>query len=189
MTTLEAINRILATIGEQPVSSLDGDRTQDVSNALAVLTEVCISVQSRGWRWNTDYQFTLPLDAESKIPVPSNTLTLEIGPQCGMTVDQRAGLLYDTTRHSFTFTAPVTVARIVRSVDFDLIPAAAQQYICIRSARLFTQRWLDSEAVGYTLKDELDAWASMQREETNATRPNLGLHGLTGRTLSRRSWK
>ena len=56
MTELEAVNTVLATIGEAGVTRLSDDISQVTDQAMAqrTLREVSRDVQSEAWSWNTD---------------------------------------------------------------------------------------------------------------------------------------
>lgn len=190
-STLDAINQMLSAIGEQPVSSLDGDRSQDVSNALAILNEVCGDKQLIGWRWNTEFNYSLPLDDSSRIPVPTDAIFIEIGPQCNWSIDPevRGAFLYDRKNHTDIFAQPLTVAKLVRGLDFETTPEDFRRYVTIRAARIFVQRTLGSAAVGYAASDETNAWAAVCASEMRATRPNMNSGPLVREIVIRRSWK
>ena len=51
-TELEAVNSMLATIGEAPVNSITGTLPLDASLAKNTLNEINREVQSAGWHFN-----------------------------------------------------------------------------------------------------------------------------------------
>ena len=53
-TELEAINIMLAAIGEAPINTLVGTLPVDARIAQSTLSEVNKSVQSEGWSFNTE---------------------------------------------------------------------------------------------------------------------------------------
>lgn len=55
LTELEAINAMLASIGEAPVSTLIGATQADVVTGINILRNQTREVQSWGWRFNTDF--------------------------------------------------------------------------------------------------------------------------------------
>lgn len=55
LTELEAVNSMLAAIGEAPVSTLTGATQADVQMAINILRDVTREVQSWGWRFNTEF--------------------------------------------------------------------------------------------------------------------------------------
>lgn len=60
-TELEAINYMLACIGEAPVDSLDAPLGADVQMALNILRNTTREVQAQGWRFNTDFGLEIPV--------------------------------------------------------------------------------------------------------------------------------
>ena len=64
-TELEAVNALLTSIEESPVSSLTTTTTTDVNLAKTKLSEINRRVQKEGWHFNTDYDVTLSLDGSS----------------------------------------------------------------------------------------------------------------------------
>ena len=79
-TELEAVNTILSTVGEAPLSSLTGSLPVDGTMARNVLNEINREVQSQGWHFNTHYKATLSKDGSNKIPLASNVLRVELDP-------------------------------------------------------------------------------------------------------------
>ena len=49
---LDAINEMLAAIGESPVTTLDEDGSADVANARRILNRINRQIQSKGWAFN-----------------------------------------------------------------------------------------------------------------------------------------
>ena len=62
---LEAVNFMLDTIGEAPVSSIEGSGLVDVKIAVNTLAMVSRQVQVEGWAFNTDFNYLLAKGAGS----------------------------------------------------------------------------------------------------------------------------
>ena len=77
---LQAINTMLSIIGEAPVSSITENIGADVSIAKQILDESSVDIQSKGWNYNTELSYPLPLDSDSKVPVPTNCVWLTTRP-------------------------------------------------------------------------------------------------------------
>ena len=60
-TELEAVNTILSTIGEAPLSTLTGSLPVDGTTAKNVLNEINREVQSAGWQFNSHYKVDLTI--------------------------------------------------------------------------------------------------------------------------------
>ena len=78
MTELEAVNTILATIGEAGVTSLSDEVSQVTDQGMAqrTLQEVSRDVQSEAWGWNTDEFVQINPTAQGTYVVPKNTLAV-----------------------------------------------------------------------------------------------------------------
>jgi hypothetical protein len=77
-TQLSAVNIILSTIGEAPVSSLIGSLPLSASVALAALNEQVNAVQLDGYWYNCDTQVTLPQDASGNVFLAPNLTKIEV---------------------------------------------------------------------------------------------------------------
>ena len=60
-TELSAVNSILGSIGQAPVTDLDltGNPNPEISFIYNILTEVNKDVQNEGWHFNTEYHIKL----------------------------------------------------------------------------------------------------------------------------------
>lgn len=78
-TLLEAINEMLAAVGRGPVSSVI-DPTNiggEEQKALAILNDMSVEVQTKGWWFNSEYEYILtPNPLDGTIPLPINCLTV-----------------------------------------------------------------------------------------------------------------
>ena len=189
LSELEAVNIMLSTIGESPVSSLSSDQTTvDVGIAQQVLREVTILVEEEGWQFNTEINWVMtPLAGTGEIFIPANCIQIDTsGPDSLVDTAMRGNRLYDRTNHTFTFTKTLTVDMVIL-LDFTDIPHAARQYIAIRAARVFQQRVVGSDSLAaYTEKDEAKARDGLKKLDANNADYNI----LTGsqsvaRTLTR----
>ena len=66
-TELQAINIMMAAIGETPINTLTGTLPADIVMAQSTLTEVNKDVQSEGWSFNTEIDVTLTRDGSDHI--------------------------------------------------------------------------------------------------------------------------
>lgn len=165
-TELEAINKMLRGIGESPVNSLGGASNADVDLAQQTLLEVSRAVQSEGFAFNTEYNYTLSRNQDSEIPVPANTLRVDADGS-GYDVVLRAGKLYDRTNSRYTFpnTASLKV-QIIVALPFEELPECARYYIMVRAAREFQGDSVGSDTLdGFKKRDEARARAILMAEE------------------------
>jgi hypothetical protein len=179
LTELEAINIMLSTIGEAPISSLSADQsTVDVAIAQAVLREVSIQVQQEGWQFNTEINWLMtPIQGSNEIQIPANCIQIDTTePDRDIDVAMRGQRLYDRINHTYEFTKAIRVSMVLL-LDFLDLPQAARFYINVRAARVFQQRVVGSELLGsFTARDEALARASLKKLDSNNADYNI----LTG---------
>lgn len=132
-TALEAVNGILASIGEQPIQSLIDIEAADAGNALRHLRAKMRSVQEQGWAWNTEEDWVLTPNDAGELTLPANTLKVLVPADCPYDVVQRGLRLYDKKNHTYAFTETVTVTLVV-ALDFEEMPEAARQYCMLAAA-------------------------------------------------------
>lgn len=179
-TELEAVNIILAAIGETPVGTLSGALPVDASTALLRLRNKSRSLQTEGWSFNSDDGFTLPKDNAGKVPVPVNALNVDATDSNDYVV--RGQFFYDRTNHTFFINKDIK-ADIVRFLPWDDLPEYARNFVFISVARTFQDQMLGDESLHqFTQEDERVAWASFLNSEAR----NADLNVLTDNyTISR----
>ena len=158
-TELEAINIMLAAIGEAPVNTLTGLLPVDVKIAQSTLVEINKSVQAEGWSFNTEIDVTLTRNASKQIVLPVNVLRIDANIHQHPDIDpiQRGLKLYDRLKNTFEFDEDL-ICTVVYFRDFDEIPEQARSYINIRAARIFVDRLVSDQGLRtYTKEDEIRA--------------------------------
>lgn len=167
-TELEAVNSILASIGESPVSTLEDTGVVDAAMALRTLREVSREVQGRGWHFNMDTDYPLaPTFPENIIEVPRNSIRVEpTNPLSRIDFTVRGRKLYDRKNHTFKFNGTVMVT-MVTLLPFEDIPQFARNYVAIRAARIFQQNTVGSPELS-SFKDVDEARALVQLKEAEA---------------------
>lgn len=173
---LSAVNIMLGTIGESPINSLASiSGVIDAVTARQVLNEVAVAVQTEGWAFNTEDNWTFLPDSTGTITVPSNLLQVDaIDPS--RKVALRGTRLYDLKSHSYAFTEGITL-NCVLMFEFDDLPQAARYYIAIRAARLFQTRVVGSETLkAFSSEDEVRARIALKKYDSDTGGYNM----LTG---------
>ena len=158
-TELEAINIMLAAIGEAPVNTLTGSLPVDVKIAQSTLVEINKSVQAEGWSFNTEIDVTLTPNTSKEIVLPVNVLRVDANIHQHPDIDpiQRGLKLYDRLKNTFEFDEDL-ICTVVYFRDFDEIPEQARSYINIRAARIFVDRLVSDQGLRtYTKEDEIRA--------------------------------
>ena len=179
MTELEAINTLLSVIGEAPIDSLSDITINEITDsALArkALNEVSRDVQSEGWSWNTDRGVQLNKDSANEFKVAPSTLKVVFDSFGSMPYVMRGLRVYDRSRQSYDMTDvdSLTANQVVTQLDWEDMPHAAQQYITIRAARIYSDRFLNSDAIYvYTSNDEQYARSMLIRSEEREGGDNM----------------
>lgn len=151
---LDAINDILAVIGENAVTSVIGaDDNADVQNASRCLRAVNKEIQSKGWTFNTYETFTLTPDIFSK-QIPYLDSYLRVLSTSGATVYRRRNdLVYDATANTDKFTDPITV-KMVLSQSYDDMPECFRRWIVTTASRKFNTNFFGDAGVEAILQEE-----------------------------------
>jgi len=170
-TELEAVNTILSTIGEAPLSTLTGSLPVDGTTAKNILNEISREVQSAGWHYNSHYKVDLTRDSNNKIPVGTDVLRVELNnkyDKSSYDVVQRGSYLYNLAKNSETFEQDFTDNTLVYILDFLKLPEQARRYITIRSARVFHDRTLGANTIHkFSSEDEARSLAVMRQAEAH----------------------
>ncbi len=173
-TELEAVNTMLATIGEAPINSLTVSGLADAATAKSILNEVSRAVQNKRLSFNSEEEYPLVPDKNGYIVIPDNALFVDTSASCA-DVDAvwRGGKLYDRYNHTFVFTKTLKVD-ITFFLAFEDMPEYARHYIAIRAARIFQARVLGAESIQkFTEEDEVQALTDFQSAEADAADFNI----------------
>lgn len=174
-TQLEAINTMLTTIGEAPVSSVDDNGVVDAAIALQVLKEVCREVQGRGWHFNTEKDYPLvPTFPDKEILIPKDVMEIDTeGTDRRVDVVQRGDRLYNRNEHSYKFSKTIKV-NMVRNLPFEELPQYVREYVAIRASRIFQKRTVGSaELDGMTGVDEARALVHLENADARVADLNV----------------
>jgi len=189
LTELDAVNEMLMSIGQAPVSSLSVPG--DVAIARSLLTPVVRYVQLYGFEFNTDEDYTLTPDVDGLIHVPEGVLRLDpMDPRQRLTprTHPTSGrCLWDLANRTWTMSAPVD-CRIVWAYAFEDLPESAKNYITVAACRRFQAKMIGSRELDlYEEADEQRAWNLLIRDEranrdTNSFRKSKSLQSALNRT-------
>jgi len=141
-TKLEAVNEILACVGETPVSSLSTGYVE-ADMALNTLNNVNREVQAKGWNFNTEVAYTLPISTIGEALLPTNALKADGSSQTS-TDDwvMRGSKMYNRATKTFISTLDSLNVDMVILIAFEDLPEAARRYITLRAARMVQDRTL-----------------------------------------------
>lgn len=150
---LDAINDILASIGESPVNTLESDANADVVNAQRILHKINRQEQSKGWTFNIEEGATLVPDVYSQL-IPYMTNYLSVTTTGGTPYVNRGGYVYDRINKTDRFTSPITV-NLITLRTFDEMPEQFKSYIVTKAAKEFNIRFFGAPEIDTVLGNEL----------------------------------
>ena len=183
---LAAVNDILASIGEPPVLTLEGDANADVANARRILNKINRQIQSKGWTFNIEEgQQLLPDVFNGLIPYMSDYLA--VFSEGGTTAYvNRGGYVYDRNNRTDVFKEPITVT-IIKLREFYEMPECFRYWIVTKAARQFNNRFFGAPEIDAVLSEE-EQEAKMQCAEYELDFGNFNMldgDAFTGGLLSR----
>ncbi|OUU24113.1 MAG: hypothetical protein CBB97_12230 [Candidatus Endolissoclinum sp. TMED37] len=191
---IQAVNIMLASIGEAPVSSLDDATLADVSIAESILDETNVEIQSRGLHCNTEINYPLTPNTDGEIDLPVNCVSVDTTGQSVTTdVVQRGTRLYDRGERSFTTFSGTLFVTMVLLLEFTDLPQHVRRYITVKSARRFQNRILGSQTLsGFTQADENEALLyfeqiEAQTQDYNVLNDNFTTRKIVNRGVLRRA--
>ena len=147
---LPAVNEILASVGQAPVSTLD-QTNPDVAIAYDTLIQVSREVQAEGWSFNTEYDYPQTTTNKQYI-IPTNMLQVDLAERNvnsrvatgNRNVVRRDGKLYDKYNHTYDIkdddTADNLKLDVVWWFDWIDLPIPIQDYIVSRAATIVSSR-------------------------------------------------
>jgi len=144
-TELSAVNSILGSIGQSPITSLTTGNAQanpEIAFIQNLLTETNKNVQGEGWHFNKEDHVKISPDTNGHYIIPTNYLRYDVHE--GMSdrtkdVVRKDGKLYDNVNHTFVFTGD-HYFDITYLLAFEDVPPTIQRYIIARaSVRAATQ--------------------------------------------------
>ena len=180
ITELDAVNILLAAVGEAAVSSLETATTVDVTQAKNLISNINREVQQKGWHFNTEWDVVLSLDSDSRIPLGTSVLSV-YSPTKLTTIRGREGspFLYDLDNNTFIWTTAINDAVTITLLDFEDIPQTARQYITTKAARVFQEEIVGQvSAETVNRQEEAEAYADLLDDEGERSGFNVG-YGTT----------
>lgn len=176
-TELEAVNAMLLSIGQAPVSTLSVSGIADVNIARELLKTAARRCLAKGWNFNTDDEYTITPDVGGYCVVPSGALSVDAQNSTENLVQRRAPngsmAFYSKDSQSFIFTSPITV-RVIWGFGFEDLPEVARNYIATYAGRRFQSRVIGSQILDrFEAEDEQYAWILLQTEERRSADTNM----------------
>lgn len=153
-TQLAAVNEILGSVGQAPVTVLD-QTNPEVAFAYNTLMDISREVQAEGWNFNKEYEYEVTPDTSGYINIPSNVISMDLS----NTYDNssydtviRNGRLYDKIGHTDVWdTSETYKVDILWFFDFDDLPQPFRDYITARAASRAAIRLVGDTNLAQTL--------------------------------------
>lgn len=173
-TELEAVNACLMNIGESPVSSITGTISVDAATALALVRNTTREIQTHGFYWNTEVDYTITPNADKKLQLPANTLQVDTtGDHVKDDLVARGQYLYDRVNHTYEFDDSVEVELVV-ALNFEEMPEAARRYVTVRASRIYQERVMATPTLSsFNTADEDFARAQLLAENISVEDNNM----------------
>ena len=156
---LPAVNEILASVGQAPVTTLD-QTNPDVAIAYDTLLQVSREVQAEGWTFNKEYHYPFTPNTDNEIVIPTNVLQIDMaenGDYKHMDVIRRNGKLYDKEEHTSVFTEKIE-CDVVWLFDWVDLPRPIQDYITSRAASITVSKIVGDQNL-YQMMQQKEAYA------------------------------
>ena len=173
LTSLDAVNLMLADLGDRPVNSLADTNRLDVNYAVQALESTTRAILAFGW-WFNEEQATLSPDASGYYNLPQDWSAIKYvsgGPGNG-TIDfprlvARGRRLFDVANGTDVFVGePAVTVSFARLLEFDDLPMTAREYIYATASIRNQTRALGSASVDPDLRQQaVAALASLRNEE------------------------
>lgn len=167
-TTLGAVNSMLSTIGEAPVNGLNSGLV-DAETAETILNEVSRSVQSDGWNFNSEPNFTVAANTSGDVVLPDEVIRADLATTKYRSSDaeyiQRGNKMYDKLNHTYNIGKALKL-NVVVLLDYELLPEVARRYVSVKAARIFQERIVGSDTLSaMNRNDEQEALFALKEHE------------------------
>jgi hypothetical protein len=176
-TKLDAVNLMLASIGQSPVNTLTGTLPKDVNKAVYALDNALREVLTQGWSFNSDTEYPMSVDGTGRMQIDP-TYGEDYVPRYDSSAP--AGMfLYDTSKRSFNEFATTVDVDIVWAFEFEQVPQHCRQYVATKAARKFQAGIMASAILHqFTRDDEAEAYATFRRVEKRQKKYNINKHSI-----------
>lgn len=186
---LPAVNQILQSCGQAPVTTLD-QTNPDVAIAYQTLLEVSREVQAEGWSFNKEFAYDMTPDSNNEIPIANNILQIDAtqnAANVNLDVVRRSGKLYDKAKHTYTFTQKLS-CDITWLLDWVDVPTPIADYITCKAASIVSSR-IVGDANQYQILQQKEAFTRAMALEYECNQGDYTFFGHPGKTNTYNSYK
>jgi hypothetical protein len=179
---LPAVNKILQSCGQAPVTTLD-QTNPDVAIAYQTLLEVSREVQAEGWTFNKENHYKMVRNTDNEILIPNNILQIDAtdnAENVELDVIRRSGKLYDKAHHKYTFDNDIEVD-IVWLFDWVDLPRPIADFITARAATITSTRIVGDNNL-YQILQQKEAFTRAMAMEYECNQGDYTFFGHAGNT-------
>ncbi len=188
ITQLDAVNSVLANIGQSPVNSLT-ENSVDIGLATRHLSNASRELQMRGWSFNVDDDYVLTPDSDNRIGISDTMLAVDVDREADPRLDVviRGSQLYNRYGRTYDFSGSIK-ATVTWLVPWDELPPHAQNYIMVTSSiRMADDTESGSITHQFGQEDQLHAWNAFKSQEIDTNDANLIRYNRSA-SLRKRGW-
>tara|TARA_R110000744_G_scaffold7223_7_gene24851 strand:+ start:3419 stop:4072 length:654 start_codon:yes stop_codon:yes gene_type:complete len=205
MTKLQAVNQMLRSINEQPVSQLASGQL-DASQAESVLDEVSRRAQSEGWHVNTRRNVVLTKNTDTQFAIPINVLSVDTADPEGWrlptntsydkqynvmmkrSADNSKWILYDIDKDTELWPDVTTLTvHMVELLEFHNLTPSLQIYVYKMAGHEFQKSQVASEVLyQFTKEDAQQAYFTAMQDDTFNEDRNVLRHNSAARYILQR---
>jgi hypothetical protein len=187
MTKLDAVNLMLASIGQSPLNTITGTIPKEGTKAVLALDNALREVCTKGWSFNTDSEYPMVPDGSNQIDIPAAAAFVDptYGEEYTMRYDSSGtpGLrLYNNDTHLFNDFQSTVKCDIIWFFEYEQIPQHVRMYVVTKAARKFQSGIMASQILyEFTREMETEAYATFRRLELrqkdfNINKNSAGAH-------------
>ena len=161
---------------------VENQTNPEVAIAYNTLQEVCREVQSEGWSFNRERNYTgIQPDTTNKVQIPNNVIQIDLSQDyvanLGRNAVNRGGYLYDTIKHTDVWdTGETLYLDVVWEFDYTYLPQPVQAYIVARAAAIVSSRVV-GDPNQYQMLQQKEAYARAMVLEYECNQNDLTYFG------------
>lgn len=179
-TELQAVNQILASVGQAPVTTLE-QTNPDVAIAYNTLLEVSREIQAEGWTFNRECNYPIPTNIDNEIVIADNIIQMDL---CKHHVDnfgkdaiRRDGRLYDRHKHTYKWEKSPVYVDITWLFNWEDLPFPHRDFITSRAAAIVSSR-IVGDSTQYQILSQKEGIARATMMEYETTQGNYSMFGF-----------
>ena len=178
---LIAVNQILSSIGQAPVTDLN-QTNPDVAIAYNTLLEVSRDVQTEGWTFNKDFNVKVYPEADNTISWANDIIEMNISQdpryfeKSQHKTVKREGKVWDRQRQTFEFPLDYYYFDIVRLMNWEDLPIPIRDYVTAKAASITSQRII-GDPTQYQMLQQKEAYCRAYAMEYECNQGQYSMFG------------